>query len=486
VSQPNILWICTDQQRYDTLGCYGNEHVSTPAIDELAANGVRFDRCFSQNPVCTPSRASFLTGRYPNTTGARQNGQNIPQSEDLVTTRLADDGYTCGLAGKLHISACNPNKTDGRPMAERRIDDGYSEFHWSHDLAERWPTNEYHHWLRERGLEFDREPVGDSEIVYTSTVAGEHSQAAWCAEKAIDFIEANESFDRPWLFSVNPFDPHRLLDPPEAYLERYLDDLDDVPPPNYEPGELADKPAFQRHDREDPENRSPWNPFEVVDERGHRLARAAYWAMCDLIDDQVARMLAALERTGQRDDTVVIFTSDHGEMLGDHGIYWKGPYFYEPAVRVPLIVSWPERFRTGVESDALVELTDLAPTLADVAGLDRHPGVQGRSLAPLLTGDADADSHRESVYSEYYDSWTSHEEPSVRPFGTMVRTDRYKLVRWHGLDVGELYDLEADPEETDNRWDDPDYRSVRLDVMDRLADRMAETADPLPERLASF
>ena len=130
ISRPNILWICTDQQRWDTLGCYGNPYVHTPHIDRLASEGVLFERCFSQSPVCTPSRASFLTGRYPRTTRCRQNGQDIPDDEVLVTRLLADAGYVCGLAGKLHLSACNPSVT---PEMEPRIDDGYEVFHWSHD-----------------------------------------------------------------------------------------------------------------------------------------------------------------------------------------------------------------------------------------------------------------------------------------------------------------------------------------------------------------
>ena len=122
ISRPNILWICTDQQRWDTLGCYGNPYVHTPHIDRLASEGVLFERCFSQSPVCTPSRASFLTGRYPRTTRCRQNGQDISDDEVLVTRLLADAGYVCGLAGKLHLSACNPSVT---PEMESRIDDGY-------------------------------------------------------------------------------------------------------------------------------------------------------------------------------------------------------------------------------------------------------------------------------------------------------------------------------------------------------------------------
>ena len=484
VTQPNILWICTDQQRFDTLGCYGNDFVETPNLDRLARQGVQFDRCYSQSPVCTPSRASMLTGRYPRTTRVRQNGQSIPADETPVTKTLADSGYTCGLAGKLHISPCHPDKSKDRPMTERRIDDGYADFHWGPGTGKYWPTNEYHLWLRSQDVEYERSSFNDSEYVETS-MPPEHHQTTWCANRAIDFIEENESFDEPWLFSVNPFDPHHPFDPPESYLQRYLDRLDEIPLPDYEPGELDDKPPFQRQDHEGAYNQADNYPFAEMDDEDHRLLRAAYWAMVDLIDDQVGRLLDALDRTGQREETLVVFTSDHGELLGDHGIYLKGPYFYEPAIRVPLIASWPGTVNEGVRSDALVELTDLAPTLLEATGETPPVGMQGRSMWPLLTGETDPDDHRSSVYCEYYDAMPWHDDP-IAPRATMLRTDRYKLVRMHGLGTGELYDLQDDPAETTNLWATDEYQPVKLDLLGRLSDQMAGTVDPLPERQAPW
>lgn len=478
MTQPNVLWICTDQQRYDTLGCYGNEYVSTPTIDGLAEQGTHFRRCFSQNPVCTPSRASFLTGRYPRTTRARQNGQDIPDDEIPVTRMLADEGYTCGLAGKLHLSSCHPYR-DQNPDREQRIDDGYAEFHWSHDVGTGWPTNEYHHWLRRRGIQFERTPVEGSDHVTTS-VPSEHHQTTWCTERAIDFIEAHGNRDNPWLHSVNFFDPHPPFDPPPEYLEPYLDDLEELPLPNCGDGELEEKDAL-RELRASQGFQDEWTP--EMDDDDHRLVRAAYWAMCDHVDDQVGRLLEALERTGQRDETIVIFMSDHGTMLGDHGVYRKGPYMYEPAIRVPLIVAGPG-IEASVEADALVELSDIAPTVLDATGIEIPARVQTESLWPILSGESDPDDHRDDVYCEHYDSMVA-EDHSI-PHGTMVRTDRYRLVRWHVLDDGELYDLREDPDERNDRWDDPEYADVKTRLLERLSDRMFETIDPLPERRAPW
>ncbi len=478
-ARPNILWICTDQQRFDAVGCYGNEWVTTPNIDRLAADGVLFEHAYSQSPVCTPSRASFLTGRYPRTTRCRQNGQTIPADEKLVTRLLADVGYTCGLSGKLHLSACNPRVT----RMEERIDDGYHEFHWMHHPDPDWPTNEYALWLRERGQTYRREPFEGSRWVQTS-MPEEHHPTTWCAQKAINFVEAHEASDSPWLFSVNPFDPHHAFDPPREYLERYLDRLDDIPPPNYTPGELDDKPVFQQREHHGAYNSPRWYPFAEMMAEDHRLVRAAYWAMCDLIDVQVGRMLDVLDRTGQRENTVVIFMSDHGEMLGDHGIYLKGSHFYDPAVRVPLVVSTPGPAVGGARSEALVELVDLAPTLLDAAGVERYAGMQGRSLWPLLSGGAGDDPHRDDVYCEYYNAMPTHKDPAAH--ATMVRTRAHKLVAMHGTQPGELYDLSEDPTETHNLWDSAAHVGVKAELLERLCDRMAWTVDPLPERRANF
>jgi arylsulfatase A-like enzyme len=477
---PNILWICTDQQRWDTLGCYDNPWVQTPHLDRLASDGLVFERCYRQSPVCTPSRASFLTGRYPRTNRCRQNGQALPPDEVLVTKLLADAGYVGGLAGKLHIAACHPSVSPG---FEPRMDDGYAEFHWSHHPAPEWPTNEYFHWLRERGVTYTRTPFRDSPYVRTS-VAAEHHQTTWCAQKAINFIEASAAFDRPWFFSVNFYDPHHPFDPPAGELERYLDRLDDIPLPNYVPSELDDKPIWQHQDNLAAYNTPGLYPFAEMAPEDHRLLRAAYWAMVDLIDAQVGRILEAVDRTGARDNTLVIFMSDHGEMLGDHGIYLKGPYFYEPAVRVPMLIALPRAIQGSRRSNALVELADLAPTLLEAAGLPFYEGMQGRSLWPLLKGDGSLDHHHDDVYCEYLDAMSWHRNPPANT--TMLRTERYKLVALHGLDGGELYDLDSDPHETHNRWNDPAYRAIRSDLTAQLCDRIALAVDPLPPRVAQW
>ena len=246
-NRPNVLWICTDQQRFDTLGCYGNPYVHTPNIDRLAEMGVLFQRAYSQSPVCAPSRASFLTGRYPRACGVRQNGQDIAQTERLVSRLFADAGYVCGLAGKLHLSACNPSAS---PVTERRIDDGYSVFRWSHhhsQYATDWPGNEYRNWVINQGIQYEAHNLPDCQYVQEG-IDEQYHQTTWCANQAMEFIDAATRFDMPWFFSLNCYDPHHPFDPPMKYLRRYLDKLEDLPLPDYVSGELQDKPLFQQKD----------------------------------------------------------------------------------------------------------------------------------------------------------------------------------------------------------------------------------------------
>ena len=472
---PNILWICTDQQRFDTIHTLNNEHIRTPNLDRLAAEGVAFTRAYSQNPVCTPSRAAFLTGRYPRTTRCRQNGQKIPDDEILITRILADEGYDCGLAGKLHLAPCEPRVCE----YEQRIDDGYRVFHWSHHPNPDWEGNAYIHWLKEKGQDWDElyHPIPGHFETWPG-VPAEYHQTTWCAEKAIEFM--TEDRDEPWLFSINCFDPHHPFDPPKEYTARY--DPDDVPAPSYLPGELDNKPTFQRIDHEGAYGGKGITTTKLT-ERQQREIVAAYYAMIELIDDQVGRLLDALDQSGQRDNTIVIFQSDHGEMLGDHGILLKGPFFYDCAVRVPLIISWPRAFKAGLRSDALVELVDIAPTLLEACGMEVPGRMQGRSFHDICTGQAEPAHHRDSVYCEYYNSLVSHGRAAT---ATMRFDGRYKTVVFHGSDQGEIYDLETDPQEFHNLWGNPQHNDLRIELMKRCFDASVFTTDPEPPRIGRW
>ena len=468
---PNILWICTDQQRADTIAALGNSYIRTPHIDALVAEGTAFTRAYCQSPVCTPSRASFLTGRYPRTTRCRQNGQAMPATEKLISRLLADAGYTCGLAGKLHLATC------ANGVVEKRIDDGYEVFHWSHHPQPDWPENAYTQWLEGQGTSWEELYSGPSTPYIKHGVPAEFNQTTWCANIAIDFIRSQRG--GPWMFSYNCFAPHHPFDPPADYLARYQPG--NLPLPKARPNEWEGKTTYQQLDSQYAHNDPAGYHVASMTDADKRDVTAAYYAMIELIDHNVGRMVAALEETGQRDNTIVIFMSDHGEMLGDHGIYLKGPHFYEEAVRVPLVISWPGQFAADQRVEGMVELTDIAPSLIEAAALPIPEAMQGKTMLPMLRGEASLCAHRESVFSEYYNAW-SHKHS----YGTMHRTESHKLIVYHGTDQGELYDLENDPGEFENLWRNESHAALKTELLKAAFDASVFTMDPTPIREGPF
>ena len=503
--RPNILWFCTDQQRFDTIHALGNPNINTPNIDRLVEEGVAFTHAFCQSPICTPSRASFLTGRYPaNVRGCMNGNEEWGEGAPLVTALLAESGYDCGLSGKFHLAGAH-GREEPRPK-----DDGYRVFHWSHDPEDRYPSGHaYADWLAAQGYSL-RDLREDP-----AAIPPDLHQTTWCTDCAIDFLSEKRR-KGPWLMSVNVFDPHSPFDPPHEYRDRY--DASKMPTPLFRQSDIATQSAIPG---DFPNTSRPPQDFNAQD------VIAAYYAMIELIDDNVGRLLDALEETGQRHNTVIIFTSDHGEMLGDHGLLLKGCRFYEGAVRVPLIISWPGQFPlqeepdierspeedgsgeeegttlvefdatasddsaapAGFVSSALVELIDIAPTLLELAGLPIPLRMQGRSLLQILRGELPPDQHRDFVRCEFYRAQNPAVVTRVKyegSYATMYRDTRHKIVVYHGHEQGELYDLENDPGEFENLWNDSDHADLRFDLMRRNFDASAFSVDPGPPQKTPF
>ncbi|HEV2528265.1 MAG TPA: sulfatase-like hydrolase/transferase [Thermomicrobiales bacterium] len=482
--RPNILLICTDQQRYDALGCYGNDAIETPTIDGLASDGMRFERCYVQSPVCAPSRASLLTGQYVQNHGLWANGVPLPDQARLFTRDLADAGYDCGLIGKMHLAAAFEGRT------EPRYDDGFRVYRWSHDPSHGSPDNAYHHWLEREHPDLYRRAVaartgeGDGSVTFDDMPTEAHS-TRWTAEEAIAFLGEGRDPAKPFFLQVNFYDPHHPFVAPPDYLDRYdpatlLRPLVDAMGPDT-------KPSIQREaSRESYAGHAPGFAAYTSDEI-QEIVRA-YYAMVTFIDDEVRRILDRLDALGLRDDTVVIFTSDHGEMLGDHGLLLKGPFMYEGAVRVPLIIRWPGRLPSGERRSELVQWIDLAPTILRLAGINPPRTFQGDDLLPLARGDDDA-RDRGWAICQYLNSGHPYDPPVLV---TMLRTDRYKLIVLHGPPAtdrpreGELYDLDADPDELVNLWDEPESAPIRVELERRLIDILVATTDRSQPREAPW
>ena len=475
--RPNVLWICTDQQRFDTIAALGNPDIKTPNLDRLVHQGVAFTRAYCQSPICTPSRASFMSGVYPSTVHVNYNGNaSFPDRFPVVSRLFADAGYTCGLIGKLHIASCQKG-------VEKRTNDGYT--YWQYNHATHWGVdegNDYKEWIREKGEDLDillKDPEGFPERLHHTT---------WCIDKTLDFL--SRSRGKQWFTSLNIFYPHPPFNPPREYMDMY--DPDAVTGPLFQESDLELQAAlkdvtFQRGAR---------NPsdLEIGERKGQTsgylrgrkdagMVKAFYYALISHIDDGIGKLLAYLEDTGQIDDTIVIFTSDHGDMLGDHGLLYKGCRFNEGLVRVPLIWSCPGRFESDLRSPGLVELTDITPTLLDLTGLEIPAHMQGRSFKGVLTGDAASDRFRDHVRCEYYNA-ADYPYMGNDQIATMYRNERYKIAVYHGHEVGELYDLEEDPGEFRNLWNSQDHAALRCDLMRRSFDATALAQDWGAPRIA--
>jgi len=461
-TKPNILLITTDQQRADTLGAYGSQFACTPNLDRLSGEGIRFERAYAQNPVSAPSRATIYTGRYPQTHRLAANGMQLPSPEILFTKVLAEAGYDCGLVGKMHLGPCQDLRV------EPRLDDGYRVFEWCHGPQHPHDASAYHQWLKDKGVRFEDLP---------QRVPAEYHYTRWAAERTIDFLRQER--EGPFFAWMSIFDPHHPFDPPEEYRERFAGK--EPHKPAYRPGELETKTDVQRDSHAKTyAGREPGFAELRPEEVSEMILD--YHAMCALIDDEVGRVLAALTETGQADNTLVIFTSDHGDMLGDHGLLLKGPFFYEGLIRVPLILRWPGHIPPDVRPE-LVGLLDLAPTILEAAGVDIPHGVQGRSLAHFYSAGEHLVAHRGYALGICRDSNFPRDPPAAL---TMYRTDNFKLVVYHNDRHGELYDLARDPDEFDNQWESRDYRGVRQRLMARLIDVLVETEAPTPARISDW
>lgn len=484
MTRPNILMICTDQQRFDSLGCYGNAHVISPNIDRLAEEGVLFENCYAQNPVCSPSRASFFTGLYPHSHGLWANGVTLPGNPEFFTRALADGGYDTGMIGKMHLSACFGGRT------EPRHEDGFRCFEWAHDPSHASDENAYHQWLRENHPEAweavkasaQTEDQVTHEAVGFDEMTTETHYTRWVSERTVDFLKTERPSDQPFFLLANFFDPHHPFVAPKEYLDLY--DPSSLPRPIED--DLADKPAVQRQASEKSyaghaKGFTEYTPDEV------QQAIAGFYAMVTFIDDEVGRILPALDEQGLRENTLIVFTSDHGEMLGDHGLMLKGPMLYEAAVRVPLIMSWSGQLPRGERRSDLVEWFTLGSTFLEAAGLPPLVRSQAPSILPLAR-EAGAASRPWAV-CEYRDSGHPYDPPVHL---TMLRVGRFKLIAQHGdpatarSRTGELYDLESDPNELVNLWDDPGHISTRLELQEQLLDILVASEDRNQPREADW
>lgn len=480
--RPNILLICTDQQRADSLGCTGASWAVTPNLDKLAAQGALFQNCYVQNPVCSPSRASLFTGKYVANHGLYANGVPMPAHQHMFTRTLADAGYDCGMIGKQHLAPCDTWRT------EPRRDDGYRVFEWAHGPNHRALENDYHRWLRKTHpktfAEIFPERGGNEDSEYSNQartgtpidhVPKEAHYSHWVAERATNFITHPRQSNQPFFLMANFFDPHHSFGAPQEF--RDMIDADAIPAPITKPNELDEKPA-PHHDYSKKSYSGTSPGFQDYSVEQIKEIRAQYWAMIALVDYEVGRILHSLEASGQADNTLVVFTSDHGEMLGNHQQLLKGPQLYDDLTHVPLIMRWPTEITAATKVENLVQWIDLPATFLDVSSCAPERGVQGSSLMPLTAGDEQG--WRRWALCEYrYSGFAT--DPLIMT--TMLRFDDWKLIMWHGEPAcgnardGELYNLANDPDELHNLYHQSEFSDRRRQMKSTMLEAMASSED---------
>jgi arylsulfatase A-like enzyme len=481
----NIILLHTDQQRWDSLGCYGNSAARTPNLDRLAAGGALFEHSYCSNPVCMPSRATLLTGRHLPAHGVIDNGIPLDERELTMAGALAAAGYDTYAAGKLHLTPYQSpaGHGHGESFAEWRAGT-FKDWHGPYygflraDLvlghgegAMNPALGHYGRWLAESRPDafartgMDKAPEPRWPGCFRSQAPPECHHSTYVADRIIEYLE-HAPAGRPF-FAFGGFpDPHHPWTPPEAWAAMF--DGADLPEPRRRAGEMEGRPEFYR--RLQGGNLFPTDGGASGAPEGEHLRRIIQntCAMVALIDHNVGRILDALDRLGLADETVVAFTCDHGELLGEHGLLHKGQLPYMSLMRVPLIVCAPGAapLRTG----APIGGADVMPTLMDLAGAPAPAGVQGLSHAPVVRGEADR--IREAVFSC---GW-SKASPDFRHMS--LHGDRWRLTWWPGVRDGELYDVARDPGEFDNLFHRPEHRDVRDALMAELL-RQYAAAGPL-------
>ncbi len=495
---PNILFITSDQQRADCYG-FGGRRIRTPHLDALAAAGTRFDACITPNLVCQPSRASILTGKLPLTHGVADNGIDLRNQvgERGFASALNAKGYQSAFLGKAHFATSNNFKPTGTPECQQSSADYGADWfgpymgfqhvelmvlgHWFKSRGPTLPPRGQHfeRWAFEQVASpqaFDlwaqqaRPGVGAAQTWHSALPAAWHS-STWCGDRAVAYLRERDA-SRPFCAWVSFPDPHHPFDCPLPWSLLHHPDEVDLPA---QPGKDLDRrPWWHRASLENEPDladpglksfRAKLSRAEDQNEAQLREMTANYFGMIALIDHNVGRILAELDLQGIADNTLVVYSTDHGDLLGDHGLYLKGPTPYEGLLRVGLIARGPGIPAGGIRWDPVSTL-DLAATFCDFGGTGLEDDTQSVSLRPLMEGDQGAS--RDVAYSE----WNVNASRCGVPLELRtVRTRDAKLTLELRSGAGELYDLAEDPDEMHNRFQDPGASSLRKALTDLIRDR---------------
>lgn len=464
--RPNILMILADQLSCEMLGCYGNHIVRTPNLDWLAQNGVLHTNNYVQGAVCMPSRASIFTGTYPSICGVRMNGIPLDENKTTIADCFYNAGYRTFAAGKLHFTPqCNSNDPDVSgyrcECQCRKNYFGFEEFLLSDDNR----VGPYAQWIKKNYpqyydaiVDFDvtAKPINGVPDCYIGEYPAEIHQSNWVADRTIDFLKniGDENFFVVCSFS----DPHHPFNPPEPYASMYDD---------------ADFPVNKSCEEETAG--FPKTITDVLARNGvanygpvqWRSVKSKAYGMVTLMDDAIGRVLDELRESGLMDNTVILFTSDHGEMLGGHNLLYKMDMHYDELINTPLLWHFPQNFRAGTQVNCLTQSLDLMPTLLDLADLRCPPNVQGCSMKDVLLGKSDR-------IHDYVMTEQVLDFPGPVVNVHTVVTENYKYTYRTDGDIGQLFDRKNDPDELHNLWDEENCREIRMNMSEKLLRALME------------
>ena len=451
--RPNVLYLMSDQHNARSLSCEGHPNVRTPNLDRIAERGVRFARAYCNNPICAPSRLSFVSGQYCHTHGfvGNNNFERADRNPDTLGARFRRHGYQTALIGKAH-------------MIREWDEEAYEHIRYCDlcDADRRDPRkNHYFKYLIDHGLADQYEdgslPPGHparTEFCGVSELPYEHGIEHWTGEETLAFLR-NRDRTRPFLAHMSFERPHPHWMPAAEYADLY-------DPADIVLDESADD-WFENQWAGRPEHimKSVRNRMSSMTRDRVKKALAHHYALITEIDMEIGRVLDFLESEGELDNTIIIYTADHGDFAGDHGMCMKNIGIYESIHRIPFLMAWPGCPK-GKIRDAIIESVDLVPTLCELADVPTPEGMDGRSIVPELEGTGGG---KPFAICEW-------DFPAPQRFVNAIRTRRHRLVYYSHQLGGELYDHETDPHEMHNLYEDPDSQEIRLELLELLFDQI--------------
>lgn len=515
LDRPNFLLITTDQQRADYLGCYGAKVLQTPNVDALALRGTRFENAYVASPVCMPNRASLMTGRMPSLHGLRHNGLNLDLGATTFAEILRTSGWKTSLSGKPHFQCVTQapalmndaekalpafearTSTPGRYDQEtgilwrqdpgRGLDLPYYGFD-TIDLAVGHGDQvdgHYSGWLEENGLTLDAiggpgnalSHDGPNTLqAWRTAVPEEFYPTRYVQIKTIEHLQRYaQSPDEPFFHWASFCDPHHPFTPPGRYWDMYQPQDVELPASFNK----ATKSAFVRDLYDQRHNGSAnvqGTAAIAVSEEELRAAIALTYGMISMIDDAIGEIVATLRSAGIAENTIIVFLSDHGDLMGDHGLIFKGPYHYRGLIRTPLIWADPSKGVAQTQA-APVSAIDVPASILEAAGLEPHSGMQGR---PFVSRDGDTVAARSCILIE--DEIQSNlPGQSTRCRVRTLLSDGWRVSIYDGLELGELYNLNADPMELENLWNDPAAAHRRAVLTEALLREMITHSETSPK-----